>query len=132
MLTSNKDPKVCFINPLNICHPQKKQYGQSTIKAFSTLAVFFLSTYSLIVWLTAGVKDEGSEEEMEDSLTDEKRAWDADNESEHVSAEDSTEDDATPVAEVADITAATLGRSDAPTDLRKRRPQESPNAPEET
>lgn len=65
-------------------------------------------------------------------MTDEKRAWDGDNERERVSGEDSAEDDATPVAEVADIAAATPACSDAPTDLRKRRPQESPNSPEDT
>ncbi|KAG5265870.1 hypothetical protein AALO_G00247250 [Alosa alosa] len=81
--------------------------------------------YELQSGTKAGLRDEGSEEEME-----ERRAWDADNE--HVSGEDSTEDDATPVAEMADIAAATSAHSDAPTDLRKRKPKESQNSPEGT
>ncbi|XP_031436511.1 thioredoxin-related transmembrane protein 4 isoform X2 [Clupea harengus] len=79
---------------------------------------------------TKGLKDEGSEEEMEAPLVEERRAWDADNE--RVSGEDSTEDDATPVAEVADIATAPRGHSDPPTDLRKRRPQEPQDSSEGT
>ncbi|KAL2099326.1 hypothetical protein ACEWY4_005806 [Coilia grayii] len=80
-----------------------------------------------------GATDEGSEGELEEPFLEEKRsAWDADNEL--VSGEDSAgEDDATPVAEVSDDTTATSSHDDAPTDLRKRRPQqEAQNSSEGT
>ncbi|XP_066536262.1 thioredoxin-related transmembrane protein 4 [Hoplias malabaricus] len=78
------------------------------------------------------VKDDGSEDEMDDTVTEEKRMSDLDNESERVSGEESTEEEGGPVTEVS------VGSSEQPQpegasegSVRKRKPQGS-NSPEGT
>lgn len=76
-------------------------------------------------------KDEGSEDEVDDTLTEEKHASDLDNESEMVSGEVSqeefTEEEGSPGTEAA------AGSSERSTEasVRKRKPQ-GPNSPEAT
>ncbi|XP_072545365.1 thioredoxin-related transmembrane protein 4 [Salminus brasiliensis] len=77
-------------------------------------------------------KDEGSEDEVDDTVTEEKRMSDLDNESERVSGEDSTDEEGGSITEVAP------GSIDQPqvegtadSSVRKRKPQ-GPNSPEET
>lgn len=77
-------------------------------------------------------KDEASEDEADDTVTEEKRMSDADNESERVSGEESTEEEGGPVTEVATGSPEQpLPEEAAEGSVRKRKPQ-GPNSPEGT
>uniref|UniRef100_A0AAR2J5H7 Thioredoxin domain-containing protein n=2 Tax=Pygocentrus nattereri TaxID=42514 RepID=A0AAR2J5H7_PYGNA len=77
-------------------------------------------------------KDEGSEDEVDDTVTEEKRTSDLDNESERVSGEESTEEEGGAVTEVA-AGSTEEPQTEAPAEgsVRKRKPQ-GPNSPEGT
>ncbi|KAG9268740.1 thioredoxin-related transmembrane protein 4 [Astyanax mexicanus] len=77
-------------------------------------------------------KDEGSEDEADDTVTEEKRTSDLENESERVSGEESTEEEGGPITEVA-ASSTDQPQAEGTTDssLRKRKPQ-GPNSPEGT
>ncbi|KAG7328439.1 hypothetical protein KOW79_008383 [Hemibagrus wyckioides] len=73
-------------------------------------------------------KDEGSDDDMDDTLTEEKHASDLDNESERVSGEEEfTEEEGSPGTE----TAAGNAEQSSETSVRKRKPQ-GPSSPEAT
>ncbi|XP_036450023.1 thioredoxin-related transmembrane protein 4 [Colossoma macropomum] len=77
-------------------------------------------------------KDEGSEDEVDDTVTEEKRMSDQDNESERVSGEESTEEEGGAVTEVATgSTEQPQTEGAAEGSVRKRKPQ-GPNSPEGT
>lgn len=93
----------------------------------NAVPLFILYSY-ISACLVILQKDEGSEDEVDDTLTEEKHASDLDNESELVSGEEEfTEEEGSPGTEAA------AGSSEQSTEasVRKRKPQ-GPNSPETT
>ncbi|XP_067223600.1 thioredoxin-related transmembrane protein 4 [Chanodichthys erythropterus] len=74
------------------------------------------------------VKEEVSEEEVEDILTEEKRASDLDNESERVSGDESTEEEGPLTDGAASGSEQPASEGAAESSVRKRRPQEQNTA----
>lgn len=88
----------------------------------------FHTLYSVSACPVVLQKDEGSDDDVDDTLTEEKHASDLDNESEQVSGEEEfTEEERSPGTEAA---AGSAEQSTA-TSVRKRKPQ-GPSSPEAT
>lgn len=88
----------------------------------------FIHSYPISTCSVILQKEECSEDEVDDTLTEEKHASDLDNESERVSGdEEFTEEEGSPGAEAAVVSRETS----VETSVRKRKPQ-GPDSPEAT